>query len=359
MQSFEQIILLLVTGQGILLTLALLSSIVKKNYSNFFLGLITLVITIEILNIWGMRVSYHNSENAFPFWLLGSYLILPPALWLFVKVNTQPFFQPKTIHFFFFLPALIEIVVEFFSFYSNRFLTTQYRLLENELWYIFTEVVPIVAMAVVLAFFAKALMDLRTRLKNISQSKSNYYQISKLFLFFAVFSFLTLFWFLLTLFDAEVFNIIETILIIFLFVLGYLGYFQPTFFDIPKVLKKEIIKEKFPQYDDKVELNRLNNLFTDKKIYTKQKLTVNEVASHLELPKRYVSGIINSYHNVNFTQYVNSFRVAEVLKRIKDPKESNKTLLGIALESGFNSKSSFNQIFKDTTGKNPSDFLKK
>lgn len=359
MQSLEQIILLLVTGQGILLTFALLSSIIKKNYSNFFLGLITFVLTIEILNIWGMRVSYHNSENAFPFWLLGSYLILPPALLLFVKVNTQPLFQPKPIHFFFLLPALIEIVVEFFSFYSNRFLTTQYQLLENELWYIFTEVVPIVAMAVVVAFFAKALIKLRTGLKNVSKSRGSFYQTSKLSIFFAVFSFLTLFWFLLALFDVQVFAVIEAILILFLFVLGYLGYFQPTFFDVPKVLKKEIIKEKFSQYDDKVELNRLSDLFTDKKIYTKQKLTVKEVAAHLELPERYVSGIINSYHNVSFTQYVNSFRVAEALERIKDPKEGNKTLLGIAMESGFNSKSSFNQIFKDTTGKNPSDFLKK
>lgn len=82
MENFEQIILLMVSGQGVLLSIALLSSLFKKNYSNFFLEIITSVITIEILFIWGIRVSYFNNENAFPFYILGSYLIIPPALLL-------------------------------------------------------------------------------------------------------------------------------------------------------------------------------------------------------------------------------------------------------------------------------------
>ncbi|WP_166962193.1 helix-turn-helix domain-containing protein [Yeosuana marina] len=359
MKTFEQIILLLVSGQGLLLSFALLSSILKKNYSSFFLGIITTVITLEILNIWGMRTSYHSLENAFPFWVFGSYLSLPPALWMFVKLNTEPTFQLKPKYSILFIPALIEIIIELFSFYSNRLLWTKYDLIENSFWYILTEIVPVISMIVVLIFFAKELNRLNKRLKKMPIAKNKFFQNLRLYLFFIVFSLLTLFWSLITIFDFQVFMIIEILLLFFLFALGYIGYFKPSFFDIPKILKTEIIKENFSQYDDDKELKRLNLLFENEKIFTKQKLSLKEVASRLHLPERYVSVIINSYHNTTFTSYVNSFRVADVIERIKDPKESNKTLLGIAMESGFNSKSSFNSIFKATTGKNPSSFLKK
>ena len=359
MENFEQTILLLVSGQGILLSIALLSAIFKKKYSSFFLGLITTVITLEILNIWGMRVSYHTQENSFPFWIFGSYLIIAPALWLFIKTNTQPTFQLKTKNLTLFFPALIEISVELFSYYSNNFLGTNYHLIDNYFWYTLTEIAPVIAMVIVLILFAKKLNSLTKKLKKRLNAKNNFLQISKLYLFFIVFAFLTFLWLLIALFDFQVFIVIEIVLLFFLFVLGYLGYFQPSFFDIPKILKTEIIKDNFPQYNDEKELERLKFLFEEKKIYTTQKISLKEVASHLNLPERYVSGIINLYHNSSFSSYVNSFRVKDALRRIQDPKEKNKTLLGIALESGFNSKSSFNTVFKASTGKNPSEFLKK
>ncbi len=357
MDNLEQIILLLVSGQGILLSIALLSNVIKRNYSSFCLGLITAVITIEVLNTWAMQIAYHSSENAFPFWVFGSYLILPSALWLFVKENTQPMFRFKSKYYILFVPAIIEIIIEFFSFYSNRFLSTGYELQVNPFWYAFTEVVPVVSMALVLVLFARELVGFKVRLKKVAATKITLQQVSKLHVLFAFFSFLTVFWSFQVLFQLEVFYIIEIVLLLFIFILGYIGYLHPSFFDIPKILKTEIMKEQFSQFDDRKELARLRMLFENEKIYIQQKLSLNDVAFHLNLPERYVSGLINSYHGTNFSSYVNSFRVAETLKRINDPKEKNKTLLGIALESGFNSKSSFNQIFKATTGKNPSDFL--
>ncbi len=358
MENFEQFILLLVSGQGLVVSLALLSGVFKNKYANFFFGLLTAVITIEILNIWGMRVSYHNVDNAFPFWVFGSYLMVPPALWLFVRTNMHPTFQPKAKNLLFFIPALLEIVVELFSYYSNRSLGTGYHLMENYFWYVFTEIVPVVTMILVLVLFAKELKKARVRFKKMLGTKKGLPQLSKLYVLFMVFSFLTLFWLLLAVFDVQVFIVIEVILLIFLFSLGYLGHFQPAFFDIPQILKTELMNDRFPQFNDEKELEKLRVLFEEKKLFTKQKLSLKEVAGHLALPERYVSVLINGYHNNSFSAYVNSFRVKDALQRIADPTEQHKTLLGIALESGFNSKSSFNSVFKAVTGKNPSEFLK-
>jgi AraC-like DNA-binding protein len=49
--------------------------------------------------------------------------------------------------------------------------------------------------------------------------------------------------------------------------------------------------------------------------------------------------------------------VKEVIERMANPSEKHKSLLGIALDAGFNSKSSFNQVFKQHTGKTPSEYL--
>ncbi|WP_299431113.1 helix-turn-helix domain-containing protein [uncultured Maribacter sp.] len=359
MVNFEQIILLLVSGQGSLLSFALLSGLLKKNYSNFFLGLITMVITLEILHIWGISMGYHSSKYVIPFWLFGSYLITPPAVWLFMQLNTQPTFQPKPKHFFLFLPAVLEISIEVPLYYGNKIFGTDYRLELNSIWHTFTEEIPVIVMIIVLFSFAKKLKILNTRLKIIKPTKSSFSQLSKLYFFFLVFSFLTIFWLLVSVFNFQLYPIIEVILLLFIFILGYINYFNPTFNTIPKVLKKDIIKEKFPQFYDKKELERLNALFEYEKIFRQQKLTLNEVATILDLPERYISGLINTYHNTNFNTFVNTFRVTDTIKRIKDPKEKNKSILGIALESGFSSKSAFNGTFKTITGKNPSDFLDK
>jgi AraC-like DNA-binding protein len=66
--------------------------------------------------------------------------------------------------------------------------------------------------------------------------------------------------------------------------------------------------------------------------------------------------VINERFQLNFFDFINQYRVSEVKERIADPKNDNFTLLGIALESGFNSKSAFNRIFKKLTGQTPSQF---
>jgi len=357
MENFEQIVLLLVSGQGILLSVALLSGILKKNYSNVFLGLITSVITIEVLSIWGMRIAYHNSEHAFPFWLLGSYLIIPSALWCFIKANVNLHFVPNKRHIILFLPAIIEIGLEFFSFYTYNPSSINDQILDSSIWYYFTEILPLLAMIGVLFFFGREILVLYKLVHNQKLKKDTLYKFFRLCIFLIFFSLITLFWFLIAIINAQILWIFEICLLLFLFIFGYLGYFQPSFFNVPDLLR--IKDEKYRKYNDNEELKRIKALFEKEKIYIQPKLSLRDVALQLNLPGRYVSWLINSYHHTSFNTHVNSYRVAEVIHRINDPKERNKTLLGIALESGFNSKSSFNSIFKANTGKNPSDFLKK
>ncbi len=94
-------------------------------------------------------------------------------------------------------------------------------------------------------------------------------------------------------------------------------------------------------------------------LYLNPELTLADLAKHLAVPAKTISATINAAFDKPFNSYVNTFRVEAVKKRFLGKNAERLNLLGIAFESGFNSKTSFNRIFKDLTGFSPSQYLKK
>ncbi|MBS1527847.1 MAG: ABC transporter permease [Bacteroidetes bacterium] len=87
--------------------------------------------------------------------------------------------------------------------------------------------------------------------------------------------------------------------------------------------------------------------------YQDPELSLALLAGKLELPARELSQIINTALNKSFNDFINEYRIRYVISKMHDPEYKHITLLGIAYESGFNSKATFNRTFKQTTGKTP------
>ncbi|MDW3650580.1 MAG: AraC family transcriptional regulator [Bacteroidia bacterium] len=102
-------------------------------------------------------------------------------------------------------------------------------------------------------------------------------------------------------------------------------------------------------------LRKLQKKLRDEKQYLNPNLSLAELAHKLEINSNQLSQVINELLGKNFYQLINEYRVEEVKRNILSQE---KTLLGIALESGFNSKSAFNRIFKEITGSTPSAYKK-
>lgn len=103
-------------------------------------------------------------------------------------------------------------------------------------------------------------------------------------------------------------------------------------------------------------LKKLLQIMEAEKLYTDCELSLQKVAEKLSVPPHHLSQIINERLNQSFSDFVNSYRVEEVKKNLLDPSKKHYSILAIAEDSGFNSKSSFNSVFKKHTNITPSEF---
>lgn len=161
-----------------------------------------------------------------------------------------------------------------------------------------------------------------------------------------------------------------TCLVIFIVLLGFFGIRYRGLFaepsrkqpvdasDNPKENEATYSKSAIPDNDAVNLQNKLVDLMDHKSLYLQPKLSLGDLADALETTTHSLSYVINHNFEMNFYDFINGYRVNEFIRRATSPDNSHLSLLAIALDSGFNSKSSFNQVFKKHTGKTPSEYLK-
>ncbi|MCF6307819.1 MAG: helix-turn-helix domain-containing protein [Flavobacteriaceae bacterium] len=110
-----------------------------------------------------------------------------------------------------------------------------------------------------------------------------------------------------------------------------------------------------PELIDKYK-NALIHSMEKEKLFMDSKLSIHSVSEKLNIPRQYISEVLNLHLNKNFQDFVNEYRVDAFAKNIQNNQYAHYTLFGIASEVGFNSKSSFNATFKKIKGVTPTQF---
>ena len=105
--------------------------------------------------------------------------------------------------------------------------------------------------------------------------------------------------------------------------------------------------------------HELIRLFEEEKVYRNPNLSLECVAEKMGISAGYLSRVVNDTTNTGFSQFTNSYRVREAQKKLVSEEYSHYNILSVGLESGFNSKASFNRNFKEIAGMPPQDYLKK
>ena len=123
--------------------------------------------------------------------------------------------------------------------------------------------------------------------------------------------------------------------------------------------KAKYIRSGLNSVQAKKYLDTILNHMEKNKPYLDRNLTIYDLSEQTGISRHHITQVINDIHGRNFFTFINEYRVDEVIRRMKDPENRRYTILAIAYDSGFNSKSTFNTIFKSITGLTPTQYLDK
>ncbi|MCU0467236.1 MAG: helix-turn-helix domain-containing protein [Arcicella sp.] len=166
-------------------------------------------------------------------------------------------------------------------------------------------------------------------------------------------------------------NLIFLSVVIFVIFLGYFGIKQVGIFTNRFPTEKELEEteieiEKIKKYE-KSSLTesaavlihtQLKTIMESERLYENPELSLNDLAVYLNVHPNSLSQVINTFEGKTFFDYINYHRVEAFKTMVKLPQNQKYTLLALAYDCGFNSKTSFNRNFKKATGFAPSEYLK-
>lgn len=168
-------------------------------------------------------------------------------------------------------------------------------------------------------------------------------------------------WFLIIFFGGD--TLIFSGVVIFVFLIGFFGVRQANIFSYgPPEQNEAEQKEKYQKSGLTEEASEklhqeLKQLITEKALYKRSDLSITDLSSQLGVHPNHLSQIINQKEEKNFYDFVNTYRIEEFKRLIAMPRNQHLTLLSLAFDCGFNSKSSFNRYFKKATGQTPSQYF--
>lgn len=170
-----------------------------------------------------------------------------------------------------------------------------------------------------------------------------------------------------------------TLVTIYIYMAAWSGISQPSLWQVQNKVNKEEVEAEMLEADKIAEpvnhhekpraaktglsddktremVARIIAAMEAEKLYKETELTLRDLAHKLEYPAYQVSQGLNEGLGKNFYDLVNGYRVEEAKRLLADPKTTNYTILAVGFEAGFNSKTTFNTVFKKMTGLTPTDF---
>ena len=150
-------------------------------------------------------------------------------------------------------------------------------------------------------------------------------------------------------------------LTVVVYVLGYLGLTRSTVFTAPEFetlqneLQPKYLKSGLKADDARALYENLIAHVDSEQAYLEPDISLGTLAQDLSASTNHVSQVINEFDQCNFHDFINARRVAEACRRLQESRDSN--LLDLAMDVGFNSKSSFNRAFRKFAGATPSEYL--
>ncbi|TAJ09053.1 AraC family transcriptional regulator [Marinilabiliaceae bacterium JC017] len=330
------------------------------------------IIAIHLLNFYLYTLNYWIK---FPH-LVGLTSPFPffhgPMLYLYVLYSLKKEKQLRKVDFLHFLPIVLSYLYmfKFIFFYTAE----QKRLVDAGELDVFSTFInlSLIGMAISIIVYPILSFKLLSKYKKMITSNFSYDErinlswikniiLSLCSLFLVTLIVLTLQFIVGFEFSFKADNIFYGLAVFLIVIFGFYGVRQQNIF-ISTPGTDPITESKSGYEKSGLKTNEANNyhkqlldIMVAEKPYLDSKLTLGKLASMLTISSNHLSQIINQCEKVNFYDFVNRYRIEEF--KSQAGKNPHFNILALALESGFNSKSSFNNIFKKQTGQTPTQYL--
>lgn len=373
--------LLIFVLQGLIFALLLLKRyFTKKHLSDFFLSLLLIISgyhsTTYIIGFMDWYDTYRNTK--INYWLVHFIFAVGPLIYFYIKSLTQPYFKFRKIDYLHFLPALLYFIYRTGVFIYDASLPG-FDNVQNG-WFIsnihesfISPVLDIATELSMLIYLFLAARQYFTYRKSIVQYFSNIYKVELNWLrnFLLIYTALYIFGLFIRITDYSFFEnfwkqrwwafLVGSLTMIYV---GMMSYFSDLskLYNLEAPTNPDSSENSNPISTKEDVLNDLKKQISDfmdsEKPFLNPEITLPELAKDLKISSNQLSQIINANFGKNFNEFINEYRVEMFKSKLKDESVQHLSLLGIALECGFNSKATFNRVFKKTTQVSPSEYQK-
>lgn len=142
-----------------------------------------------------------------------------------------------------------------------------------------------------------------------------------------------------------------------IYYLGFKGYLQPDYtFSKKEFTAKNSSASITPNAKLSETVELLQKVMKEDRVFLNPKLSIYKLSDLLNVSQKHLSLVINQHFGMNFRDFINEYRVEEVKSMLRRNDVQHMSILGIALECGFNSEATFYRIFKKNTGKSPKEY---
>lgn len=387
--------------QAIFLAISLLTANKGKRRANLFLALMLSLFAVDLFNEFLDSSLYGLEMLEFMVVTFPTDLLYGPLVWLYVRSicgqalvfrGIQPLwhFLPWALFSLWAIPPSLQLIQE-----PNLLANYPELLLGNEIQpFLMTGLVQPYGVALIFLYLVMSLRSLRDYSEMVRNNFSYKEGVELKWLWRLLLALLIVYVAYVLRFVFSAYFVVDLLLnlsiVVIIYALGFFGIRQPAVFsrldvvvegsasDVPPALSKPAPNETKGELESELDVQvdlpskyaksslspegaqalakELELFMQEKEPFLENELNLPQLADLFEVSSNHLSQVINEQFGVNFFDFINQHRVEAAKQRLLDVDAKRYTILGLALDSGFNSKSAFYTAFKKYTGVTPLQF---
>nr|NQU89339.1 helix-turn-helix transcriptional regulator [Bacteroidota bacterium] len=327
---------------------------VERNILAFLFLIFSVFISGSLMIMYGQTMTAHSIAHIASL----TVFLAPPTLYFFILCKTNPHFQLSWKDLVHFIPFIVVVtvmvfrlstdkqnVLVFFTPYGISLLTL---LFVQNFIYLAKVYQRLHRLGIPVFRFGKSGLSLQHKwLRNLMLVTTSVLIIKlALFVLWNVFSLVGICIFFTGVFFIFSFVILNATILV--------GLSKPGIYSIPPKYQNSSLSQNISTSY----LQTLEDTMKTEMPFLDPLISLEKLAKHVKIPKNQLSQVINTETGLSYNDYINKYRIQQAQSIISKLNGNGETLLGVAYDVGFNSKSTFNTAFKKFTGKTPSEYRK-